>query len=61
MQYDNGKYLTEHKTQKVMSSRPLGSGEERKQSAMELASKQGKSKPKVTKRYSGNDSVFMGC
>jgi len=61
MQYDNGKYMTEHKTKKVMSSKPLNRATEKTQSVMELANKQDKSKPKVTKRYSGNDSVFMGC
>lgn len=61
MQYTDGKYLTEHKTQKVMSSKPLNRATGKTQSAMELANKQDKSKPKVTKHYSGNDSVFMGC
>lgn len=48
-------------TSRAMSSKPLNRSANKTQSIMELANKQDKSKPKVTKRYSGNDSVFMGC
>lgn len=61
MKYDENKQLTEHKVGQVMSSRPRSLGKSGHKTVWQLASEQPKCKAKVTKRYSGNDSVFMGC
>ena len=60
MQYTDGKYLTEHKTQKVMSSKPLNRAKSGHKSFMQLANEQSPIRV-ITRRSSGDDSVFMGC
>lgn len=61
MQYKEGKYLTEHKTQKVMSSKPLNRTTERTQSLMQLANNQSNTKTVVRRVKKSDPSVFMGC
>ena len=60
MQYKEGKYLTEHKTAKVMSSKPLNRAKSGHKSFMQLANEQSPIRV-ITRRNSGDDSVFMGC
>ena len=61
MQYDEGKYMTEHKTSKVMSSKPLNRAKGKTQSMMELANKRKKEPLIIIRRSSGDESRFMGC
>jgi hypothetical protein len=61
MQYDDGKYMTEHKTSKAMSSKPLNRASNKTQSIMELANKRKKEPLVVIRRSSGDESRFMGC
>ena len=61
MQYKEGKYLTDHKTQKVMSSKPLNRTAERTQSLMQLANNQSNTKTVVRRVKKSDPSVFMGC
>ena len=58
MQYDDGKYMTDHKTSKAMSSKPLNRASNKTQSIMELANKRKKEPLIVRRKSSGDDSYF---